>query len=306
MFLQPLLRMFPEMPPRLVRLRHLLRALVGAIVGTAFVIVIAPNAGAAGVVSFSMSPTSGPPGTTVHVSGSGCAPGLVLQSSQDFAEIAASTLVPATVRIPVGADGSWSGSFAIAANAPAAPAGVQPFCVSDGVQSLTTIYRPQVFTVTAAPNTPPPTTTPTTRGGSGGGGTGGSGGSGGGGTTPPGSGGTTPPGSGGGSSGGSGGGTGSGSGIGNGASGTAGAGTAANGASGQNGNGAPGAKDATGAADLASPNLTAERTAAHHSGLGWLLWLLLALAIVAGVAVLGWFEWERRHSVGTANETDTP
>ncbi len=45
------------------------------------------TAAGAAIQNFAMSPTSGPPGTSVHVSGTGCAPGLFLSSDQDFVEV---------------------------------------------------------------------------------------------------------------------------------------------------------------------------------------------------------------------------
>jgi len=102
-----------------------------------------------------MSPTSGPPGTTVSVSGTGCSPGLVLTSSQDFVQVSATTAPPSTTRFSVSTNGSWGGTFAVPAGAPALPAAVTALCFSDGLQSLLSIYLPKVFTVSAAS----PTTT---------------------------------------------------------------------------------------------------------------------------------------------------
>jgi hypothetical protein len=128
-------------------------------------------AGAA-VLAFALAPTSGPPGTHVAVSGTGCSPGLTLSAS-DFVAVAAPTF-GVTVQRPVEADGSWHGTFKVPADAVAGDAAVAAVCVTDGLPSLTTLYTPQVFTVTTASATtttsqPPPTTTggttPTTTGG---------------------------------------------------------------------------------------------------------------------------------------------
>ena len=108
---------------------------------------------AAAVTNFTMTPDSGPPGTVVHVSGTGCTPGLLASIGTDFVTLTATTLNLAT-RAPVAANGSWQASFTV----PASAAGVMPtpvdaVCVSSGIQSLLTIYTPQVFSVTAATTT---------------------------------------------------------------------------------------------------------------------------------------------------------
>jgi hypothetical protein len=126
----------------------------------------ARSAGAIGPpTSFDMSPSSGPARTTVNVSGTGCSPGLLPQST--FVAVEAATVPATSVRLKVHRDGSWSGSFTIPDNAPAAPAAVSASCVSGGLQSLLTVYTPRTFTVTGngAPTTlasplPPPTTMP--------------------------------------------------------------------------------------------------------------------------------------------------
>jgi hypothetical protein len=119
----------------------------------------------AAVQSFSLSPSSGPPGTTVHVSGTSCAPGVLVSPSQDFVEVSSATLIPTSTRFAVSASGSWNGTFVVPAGAPALPAAISAVCFSDGLQSLQTIYLPGLFTVTAASTTtvaPSPTTTKTT------------------------------------------------------------------------------------------------------------------------------------------------
>ena len=237
------------------------------------------SAGAA-VLAFVLAPTSGPPGTHVDVSGTGCSPGLTLSSS-DFVAVA----VPAfdvTVQRPVEADGSWHGTFKVPADAVAGDAAVAVVCVTDGLPSLTTLYTPQTFTVTtASPTTttsqPPSTTggtTPTTTGG----------------TTPkpgtPTTGGEPPPGTGGGSepsttvptsegvpSGGPNGGPGGGE------------------AGNKSGAGARPVKAdvdraprrATRAADLRAPELSAARIN-DMSELDWLAWTLLIALVAAAVA----------------------
>jgi hypothetical protein len=123
-------------------------------------------AGAA-VVPFVLAPTSGPPGTHVTVSGTGCSPGLTLSSS-DFVAVAAPTF-GLTVQRPVEADGSWHGTFKVPSDAVAGDASVAAVCVTDGLPALTTLYTPQMFTVTTTSQTttsqpPPPTTGGTTPG----------------------------------------------------------------------------------------------------------------------------------------------
>ncbi len=125
----------------------------------------AGSAGAA-ITSFTLSPTSGPPGTVVNISGAGCSPGLTVSSSSDYVAVSGPTK-QASMRIPVRANGSWHGSFTVSANATAgtSPLGapVLALCVSDGLPSITTVYTPQTFTITAAPTTTTPrTTNPTT------------------------------------------------------------------------------------------------------------------------------------------------
>ena len=46
----------------------------------------------AAVTPFVLSPTSGPPGTVVHVGGTGCSPGVSLSATSDFVEVTATTL----------------------------------------------------------------------------------------------------------------------------------------------------------------------------------------------------------------------
>jgi hypothetical protein len=255
-----------------------------ATIGVAIVVSGATPASGIGVTTFSMSPASGPGGTTVSVSGAGCAPGLLLSSSQDRVVVTLASVPAASVQIPVSSGGGWSGSVTVPGNAAAGSAPVTALCLTDGLQSLLTIYSPQTFTVTAgptAPTTQPVTTTvpaathqPTA-------------------TLPPPTGGPTPttrPGStpttqpavgGGGPVGGPGGG-----------SSTPGGGTAGPASPGGSGaspgarhQGAPGTRAGTVsvAADLRSPNLASADVAADGRGLGWIGWLALAL-LLAGLA----------------------
>jgi hypothetical protein len=251
-------------------------------------------AGAA-IQAFSMSPTSGPPGTSVHVSGTGCAPGILLASSQDFVQVS-STTGPTSSRFAVTTNGSWNGSFVVPANAPAAPATVTALCFSDALQSLQTIYLPAVFTVTTGTSTTVATTPPTTQPHAGSTIPGGSGSPGG---APP----TAGPGD-------------PGSSPADPVS-TPGDRTAAvfdgngSGSSNRGGGSSITAEPTTSgtvstarahrgtnvarAADLNAPSLAASG-GKRSAALGWLVWLLLISALIALVAFAVWIYWTRRHA----------
>lgn len=277
------------------------RGLVGAFVAL-FVIAVTglavTSAAGAAVRAFGVTPSSGPPGTVVDVSGTACSPGITVSATQDFVRISSTTLSLAT-DIPVAANGSWHGTFTVPGNAPAAPGLVLAACFTDGLPSLTTTYTAQGFIVTAGPAptttvttpTPPKPTTPTTlrhtpkpppatT------------------STPPANGSTPPtnrdanPGNGnnaGGSNGGGSGGVPAGPAVGStttagksGSPATSGkVGTPAKAASGQ---------IAT-AAGLRDPNLASSRSG-RDDGSAWILWLVL-VAVVAGAVALSWW-WQHR------------
>jgi hypothetical protein len=119
--------------------------------------VVSSPAGAIGPTAFAMSPTSGPGGTEVDVSGTGCAPGLLLSGSLDRVVVSIASAPPTSVSLPVTSGGAWNGTVTVPTDAAAAPALVTAVCFTDGLQSLLTIYTPKTFTVTAAA---PPTTAP--------------------------------------------------------------------------------------------------------------------------------------------------
>ncbi|MDQ1510494.1 MAG: hypothetical protein QOG50_2338 [Actinomycetota bacterium] len=247
------------------------------------------------VSSFTLAPTSGPPGTVVNVSGKDCSPEFTNSASSDYVAIEAPTLQVNDMQIPVHKKGSWHGSFRVPAGAStgvAAP--VAALCFTDTLPSLTTWYTPQTFTVTApapttttrptttTPGTTTPTTpttnkpngtTPPTRGGPSPDGGGGSG------STGPAFGGF-PPGTSGGNTGG---------GTDNTGSDNGGAGTTRSSTTKR----AAGRTAAARAADLSVPELPAARVAGA-SGLGWLSWLLLLALIVATVGTPFWLRRSRR------------
>jgi hypothetical protein len=106
--------------------------------------------------NFSLSPTSGPPGTVVTVSGTDCSTGLLL-TGQDHVVVTATTLLPTSITVPVQANGSWHGSFTVPAGTPTLSALVAPVCMTDGL--IPSPYTPRTFTVSSPT---PPTTPPTT------------------------------------------------------------------------------------------------------------------------------------------------
>jgi hypothetical protein len=252
---------------------------------TTFVLVIcafapARSAGAIGLpTSFNMSPSSGPVGTTVNVSGTGCT-GFVSRT----VTVTASTVPQTLLNASAAADGSWHGSFSIPAGTPAAPVAVVALCLSDG---LPLAYTPKTFTVTGSllPTTPalpsttlpgatlPATTTPDIPGGPG---------------SPNSSTSSSvavPPGR-----------------IDRGApgridrtgGGARGDGTSGRGSSGATAPGKDGSKSGPGtrAAELRSPELSASR-GGDGGDLGWLLWVLALSVPIGGFALCIWMRRAR-------------
>jgi hypothetical protein len=243
---------------------------VGVAVLAAVLAACAAPAGAA-IGPFLVQPASGPPGTPVTVSGTGCGPGLVRVPSQDYVSVSSTTL-PVAAQVAVSANGSWSTTFTVPLGTPPLPAALAALCFTDGLPSLATIYTPGTFLVTA-PTTPvgpppPPTATspppqgPTTTTGSGSKGSGS--------TSPDGTAGATAR--------------------------RGGSRSAAGDGNGRLGTSAPAAGDAPGpdaVAGLRSPELTSDASGAP-GGVGWGWWLLL-LALIAGGA--GAWLWARhRHA----------
>jgi len=148
---------------RVTRTRRYAVGVVAVVAALSVVAGPVEPAGAA-VTTFTMAPAAGPPGTVVHVRGRGCAPGVIGSSRSNYVAVTATTLDVA-FRAPVKADGSWKGTFAVPASGPGAfgpAAPVTAACISTGVVSLTTIYTPQAFAVTAV--SPPSTGGPPTTG----------------------------------------------------------------------------------------------------------------------------------------------
>jgi uncharacterized membrane protein YgcG len=274
------------------------------------VLVGSPGRAGAAVLGFGMSPASGPAGTIVQVSGTGCAPAITLSPTEDHVKVSSTTLALST-DIAVAANGSWHGTFAVPANAPALPGLVTALCFTNGLPSLTTIYTPRTFTVTGPllPTTPvttptvptTPTTetaqhttttttgsfvTPTTPGattvtpGTGPGATGGGPGRGGGGRP----------------------------GAGNvGGGGPTGGGGNSHSVPGRGTSGSSPAVDgrAATAAALENPELASSNTGPGHSSSAWIFWLvLLALVIGAGLLLRWWHGREPLDAVATDAATD--
>jgi hypothetical protein len=135
------------------------RRAVGTLAAVATLLLVAGPAELAGaaITTFTMTPAAGPPGTVVHVRGRGCAPGVLGSSRANFVTVTATTL-DVVFRAPVRADGTWNGSFTVPASGAGvlgSSAPVTAACIATGVASLTTIYTPKSFTVTASA---PPTT----------------------------------------------------------------------------------------------------------------------------------------------------
>ncbi len=281
-----------------MRRTRLLSGLAALLVAAGWV---SAGAARAAITSFTLSPASGPPATVVIVGSSGCSPGLTVSAASDYVAVTAPTLQVST-RVPVTGYGLWHGSFTVPAGASPAAAVVAALCVSDGLPSLTTLYTPQTFTVTAPPATTLPTTTttpgttnpttPTTKRHSTGS------------TTPPTDGNPKP---------GGGGGSGSTVPVFGGVppdSSRGSAGTTPGSENGGSGNGGSGttrpravqvdisrAAQAR-AADLSVPGLSAARVQGS-GGLGWLAWLLLLALVVAAVAAPYWLRRSRQRAGDT-------
>ena len=260
--------------------------------GVGVILALAPvvNAGAIGLpTSFAMSPSSGPPGTTVQVSGNGCSPGLLFLFGSSSVMINAGTMPPTSVQVPAQSNGAWRGTFKIPASARATAAEITATCVSGGLQSLLTFYWPKTFTVggRVVPTTPSlPVSTPlrtsTTSMLSG-----------------PGTAGPTTtshvsvPNDGAGSSAPGASTDTAGAGSGNGSNGRDGAPPASGTASGR---GATASGPVARAADLRSPELSVSRSN-DGAGLGWLLWLLVLSVPVGALALYAWMRHARRAGV---------
>jgi hypothetical protein len=276
-------------------LRALQLASAAAIVATASFVL--PGTAGAAQYDIHISPSSGPAGTSVSMSGANCSPGVSVDANADYVRLV-STLF--TVQVNVAANGSWHTSAIVGGLPVPGPAPITATCFTDGSPSQDTQYNPAVFTVTSGTASPPTThsgSTPTTKpgGGSNGGGSNG-GGSNGGGSN------------GGGSSGGgaSNGGAGS-----NGAGGGSGSRTGAASGAGGGGSGAAAAGATTpttsrdGVVDALGVGLgnDGSKIGGGGSGLAWMWWLLLIFAAAAATG-LAWVAWWRRrdHALTEADQ----
>lgn len=144
-------------PARGCRGAHLV-ARVAVIVAVALSPVwCAGAAGSVGLTTFSLTPLSGPGGTVITVSGSGCSPGPLQSAAQ--VQIAVATVPPTNAQITT--HGTWSDTLTIPATAMTGNALVTAVCVS--LSASLPIYGTRTFTVTApSTTTSPPTTAPST------------------------------------------------------------------------------------------------------------------------------------------------
>lgn len=150
-------RLTPAGEGRRTRRRAIPFALV-ALAAIACTSVVSVNEAGALLQPFRLSPSSGPPGTVVGVSGTGCTAVPDGSAMHNHMKITSATL-PISVDIPVGAGGAWNGRFTVPRNALGLWDLVAATCFPNGGPS-TTAYSPQTFTVTGTAATP---TTPSTQ-----------------------------------------------------------------------------------------------------------------------------------------------
>lgn len=127
---------------------------------------------------FTISPGSGPVGTVVTVSGTGCSPGFSVTSS-DYVRVVATDVTVKSFQVD--ASGAWSGTITMDNAGLLGLVAIIATCHTNGIPSLTTLYPVRSFDVTAPPapsttttQSPATTTTvpaTTTTAGSGGSGT---------------------------------------------------------------------------------------------------------------------------------------
>jgi hypothetical protein len=244
----------------------------------AVVIVTDPVAGLS-TRAISVSPQSGPPGSSVSIGGRGCNPGPAVSAGSDYVQLTSTMF--GTLAVPVSANGSWSTNVVVGGLALPLPTPIDATCFTDGAPSTDTQYSVAIFTVGqgSSPTTTPsltPTTLPTSP------------------TTAPTSP-TTAHGGGGGpdNGGGSGGGT-------NGGANTSRV-TTGHDASPSNAArpGAAHAKDAADAGDVDPLSVGLDEAAGGHStshggGIGSVWWALLLLALIAGGGAASWVVVARR------------
>ena len=132
--------------------RHRFRA--GLVLSLVLLSTAVPAHGGNALPPLVVNPTSGPPGSNIAVSGSGC--GLLPGDTTILLNLLSGGTTVAFAEIPTGLLGAWNGVLTVPANATAGQVfQVTAFCGPEGSQ-----YPPVSFTVTGtAP--PPPTPVPT-------------------------------------------------------------------------------------------------------------------------------------------------
>jgi hypothetical protein len=110
---------------------------------------------------FTISPGSGPVGTVVTVSGTGCSPGFSVTSS-DYVRVVATDVTVKSFQVD--ASGAWSGTITMDNAGLIGLVVITATCHTNGIPSLTTLYPIRSFDVTAppAPSTTTTTQAPTT------------------------------------------------------------------------------------------------------------------------------------------------
>jgi hypothetical protein len=129
------------------------RVALGAIIFASVAFVVAAWSSAAGAQTgtFTSSPSSGPPGTTISVqSVTPCMPPASSPGGGPFIRLALQrgSVTLGTAQIPLGSGGSWSGSITVSSSASAGTAQLTAFCIA-GPQAEGAVleYTPHTFTV---------------------------------------------------------------------------------------------------------------------------------------------------------------
>ena len=148
------------------------KSIVLAMLVGGLVLGLSSRVGAGGDATFEYSPTSGPPGTVIQVSGGDCGLNVLNEVVVVLSTPGEDGSVIASVTIPVMNDGTWTGTLTVPDGTPPGDYDLQAFCTNivqdNGVGSQAVdppanvefIYLPNPgpFAVTGAPS--PPTTVP--------------------------------------------------------------------------------------------------------------------------------------------------